>query len=166
MRPPRWFLIALALSGCVTTEFVSTDPSFRPQSHALPTVYIDKLPPFPYRSVGIIEATIPDGHPLSEVMNAVATKGQEVGCDAVVDRAIHQVSAAPTVVVPQRWLVQYRAPMTSSTPIYHPPQNNNYQAPPAGKREFICAVRDATPPAPTAPAAPPAPPPAPAPSPT
>ena len=164
MRPPRWFLIALALCGCVTAEFVSTDPSFRPRSHAMPIVYIDKLPPFPYRSVGIIEATIPDSHPLSEVMQVVATKGQEVGCDAVVDRAIHQVSSAAPVVVRQRWLVQYRAPMTSSTPVYHPPQNN-YQAPPAGKREFICAVRAATPPVAPAPPMPPAQP-APAPSPT
>jgi hypothetical protein len=165
MRSPRWFLIALALCGCVTAEFVSTDPSFRPRGHAMPIVYIDKLPPFPYRSVGIIEATIPDSHPLSEVMQVVATKGQEIGCDAVVDRAIHQVSAAVPVAPQQRWLVQYHPPVTSSAHIYKPPQTN-YQAPPAGRREFICAVRDATPPPPAAPLVPPAPPPAPAPSPT
>jgi hypothetical protein len=149
MSSPRlWFLLALSLAGCVTADFVSTDPYFRPRSHMLPLVFIDRLPPFPYRSVGIIEATIPENHPLSEVMRVVAAKGQEVGCEAIVDRSIHHVSAAPAFGG-QRWLVQYHPPVTStSNQIYRPAATTPVAAPPAGRREFICAVREEAPPPP------------------
>jgi hypothetical protein len=138
----------LALSGCVTTEFVTTDPSFRARVHLRPVVYIDRLPPFAYRSVGIIEATIPEGHGLAEVLDAVVTKGEQVGCEAIVDRAIHRVSAAP-VADSRHWMVvQYHPPVTtSSAPIYRPAQPT-YNSAPAGRREFVCAVREGAAPVP------------------
>jgi hypothetical protein len=154
MSPTRaWLLLAFCLFGCVKIEYLSTDVSFRPRGHARPLVFIDRLPPYPYRSVGIFEATVPVGSSLAEVLSAVVDKGAEIGCEAIVDRAIHRVSAAP-VVRPRRLLVQF--PQITPSPVYVPAQPV-YATPPPGTREFICAVREEVPAPPAATILPPAP---------
>src|SRR5580698_283949 len=84
-------LVMLAM-GCVTSTFVATDgrAAGRPITH--PSVFIDRLPPVPFFSVGIIEVKTPAGWTLDTVVAEAARKGSEVGCDFVVDRSIYRVS--------------------------------------------------------------------------
>jgi hypothetical protein len=133
-RLPSLLLVVL-LAGCVHATFVKTDASFVPHDRTAPAVFLDRLPPFPYRPVGIIEVTSPANSRLDDVLYAAAEKGAEMGCDVVVDRSIHRVADADALTgLFQR--AQYGA-----APMYF------YAAPPPNRREFVCGISVASAPA-------------------
>lgn len=79
---------AVIFSGCIRSSFTQTDGQFAPAvSNVMPSFYLDRLPPQSYRSVGIIEVIASAGTDLSAVMRAAIEKGQELGCQVVVDRS-------------------------------------------------------------------------------
>jgi hypothetical protein len=137
-------LVMLAM-GCVTSTFVATDgrAAGRPITH--PSVFIDRLPPVPFYSVGIIEVKTPAGWTLDTVVAEAAQKGSEVGCDFVVDRSIYRVSygmAGVRAIVAQ---VGASSPVIAPAPIGTPPpafQPAPVYSPPPDMREFICGVAD------------------------
>ena len=118
------FVAALVLSSaCMRTSFVRTEPAFsRPARGAPPPVFLDRLPPRPYHSVGIIQVTSPAGSDLSRVIDAAADEGKTNGCDLVVDRAIHKVGSLDAPLVHADYQAQ--------------------AAPPPSQREFICGIYD------------------------
>jgi hypothetical protein len=128
-----WLLVPALFSGCVYATFVPTDATFAPHTAPAPAVYIDRLPPFGYRPVGIIEVTARASTSLGDVMATAARKGAEVGCDVVVDRSIHRVADARPVPTTY-WLAQHH--------VYVPPpvHTTTYYSPPPSKREFVCGV--------------------------
>jgi hypothetical protein len=135
MHPRLAWLLAPALAllpGCIHATFVPTDATFAPHKAPAPAVYIDRLPPFDYRPVGIIEVMARASTSLGDVLATAARKGGEVGCDVVVDRSIHRVvdaRPAPTTY----WRVQHHAhpPPAYAHPVYSPPPS---------KREFVCGI--------------------------
>ncbi len=153
---------ALCASGCVNASFTKTSDGYVVHAvDTVPEVFVDKLPEQPYDSVGIIEVHAPQAANLSEVLRAAADKGQQVGCDVVVDRSIHRVDGADlrrwTVVVaaaapplPEDEALRRRVSpelgMIGSSPSFHTTPNtviyNNYTSPsvPMNKREFVCGV--------------------------
>ena len=74
---------------------------------------------------------------LEDFVYAAAEKGGEVGCDAVVDRAIHRVSEA-NPGGRRIWLAQLHPPYGQSGSYAAPPP---VYAAPHGGYQFICAVR-------------------------
>jgi len=109
-------------SGCIRSTFVLTDPRYAGRPHSQPGVYIDRLPPFPYMSIGIVEVNEATAVDLGGVLAEAASRGGAAGCDVVVDRAIHLIT--PTCA--------------SASPPY--------------RRQFICGLRLVdTPPPPDAP---------------
>ena len=146
-------VLAVVLSGCVNATFTKTVPTFAAHPVALrPEVFVDRLPPRPYDSVGIIEVVAPQSASLSEILRAAATKGQKVGCDVVVDRAIHRIAGADL----PRWTIEISdAPPLESRanvspylgvingPLVTPtsqPTTVYQQSSPPDKREFICGI--------------------------
>ena len=132
-------VLALLLVGCITAKFVQTDPRFRSAPRrTLPPAYLDRLPEQPYRSVGIIEVQGPAGDfDLGKVVKAAREKAAKLGCDLVVDRAIHKVTSA----------IERAGPLVAQYPyVYTPPPTATPQpiyvanAAPPGRREFICGV--------------------------
>src|SRR5450631_1019731 len=85
-------VLALLATGCVTSTFVAPDGRAvdRPITH--PSIFIDRLPPIPFHSIGIIEVKAPAGSTLDTVVEEATRKGSEIGCDFVVDRSIYRVS--------------------------------------------------------------------------
>jgi hypothetical protein len=69
-------------------------------------VFLDRLPQQPYRPVGIVEVT--GSNDLGEIVRTASEQGRLVGCDVLVDRAIHRVSAAPAASA-DLTLVTYQA---------------------------------------------------------
>ncbi|MBI4511712.1 MAG: hypothetical protein HY698_18910 [Deltaproteobacteria bacterium] len=139
----RFFRIVLVsfvslAPGCITASFVQTDGSFVPHELASgPSVYLDRLPERPYRSVGIIEVKGPAGSfDLGNLLPVVQEKGKEVGCDLIIDRAIYRVSGElPTMGVLVAGVgAGYYGQTTTNTPIVYT------ESAPPGRREFICAV--------------------------
>ena len=158
--------MVLAASGCyvsfVGSTFVPTDGRAVGRPATRPTVFIDRLPPVPFYSVGIIEIQAPAGVPLDEVLTEAIKRGGQVGCDFVVDRAIYRVSLGiPEVraVIAQVGTFQ---PVVPPPPVVTPaPTVAN--TPPPSMREFVCGVTERpgvahSPPVPLPPKAP-APPP-------
>jgi hypothetical protein len=139
MRASRLFLaLACVASGCVRTTFVQTDPSYvlRP-SAPVPGVFIDRLPVRPYHSVGIIEVIVPAGLSLDHVIAAAVERANQVGCDALVDRAIYRVAARETdEPIITRVDAVPPPPPQPTPPSYSPPPSS---------REFICGVYDDAP---------------------
>lgn len=131
----------LMVPSCWRATFVQTDPTFRPgASGALPEVYVDRLPGVPYRPVGIIEIQGPAGDfSLDRVLAEVQIKGAEIGCQLLVDRAIHRVSLRS---LPRHPIVLARAAARPYGSYYSTaPTTHVYtQEAPPGRREFICAV--------------------------
>ncbi len=191
MRPLLASLLAaVLLPGCLSATFTRTAGDYVPHAvDTAPEVFIDRLPARPYRPVGVIEVQSPAAASLSQVLAAARSKGKAVGCDVVVDRAIHRVGALPS----RRWQVavdltpdaEERRPIAETsgprnsllgTVVTPAPQrflplaaantaviyNNTYAAPPPDKREFVCGIYEpaAAPDAAPAPAPVPAPPPA------
>ena len=120
-------VLALLLVGCITAKFVQTDARFRSAPRrTLPPAYLDRLPEQPYRSVGVIEVRGPaDYFDLGKVVKAAREKAAKLGCDLIVDRAIHKTASA----------IERGGPLLAQYPYaYVPPP-----APP-GRREFICGV--------------------------
>jgi hypothetical protein len=154
-------IAALLASGCVNASFTKTSDDYVVHEvDTLPEVFIDKLPEQAYDPVGIIEIHAPQAASLGEVMRAAAEKGQEVGCDVVVDRSIHRVDGARlrrwTVIVavdvpasptgePRRPVSPYLG-MIGGDPLRHTFGStviyNNYSSPsvPMDKREFVCGI--------------------------
>ena len=126
--------LAVLGGGCLHAQFSRTDPSFvEIPGKGPPRVYVDQLPQRPYRSVGIIEVLVPVGYALSDVMDLSSAEGARVGCDVVVDRVIHRVTAQEPA---RRFAVnaQYYPtppPPQATTPYYGPPSN---------QRDFICGL--------------------------
>jgi hypothetical protein len=151
---------SLACAGCIRVSFVKSSGSFvEHETKKRPGVYVDKLPRKPYESVGIIEVMAPQTTDLGQIMDAAADKGQEVGCDVVVDRSIHKVDgslhrhwtvalsgpAASPAEAPRPWRrdAQYLGAGFTPAPLYQPAHTVTYTpgyAPPPDKREFICGV--------------------------
>lgn len=161
MRPIVVALSALLAgafaSGCINAEFVQTDSSFASSpAPTSPAVFLDRRPPEPYQAVGIIHIRAPDDTDLAEIMAAAVQKGQEVGCDVLVERAIHSVASAVPADLP-RWSVVLEAPLRgargSAAPTStEPPRGANLLAAPtyahpvvignapSTRREFVCGV--------------------------
>jgi hypothetical protein len=152
-RAFRPLLLALALAslaGCVSSNFVATDPRFHARGATSPRVYMDALPDKPYRSVGIIEVSGPPAQmDLPTVLAEAERAGGEAGCDVVVDRSIHRVSLQ--LDTPRMMLAQYHSPPvishTNRLPGYQQAAAPAY-IPPPDRREFICGVFVAAPRAP------------------
>src|SRR4029079_12076875 len=163
MRVPRILsaVLCFVASGCVTSTFVLTDARYSGRPRTQPPVFIDRLPPFPYISIGVIEVSAPAVSDLTTVLTEAASKGGEVGCDVVVDRSIHRIAsmipnAGPLIAqvgvgytAAPPYTAELAAGYTAAPP--SPPAPGVYAAsPPPSKREFICGVRVAPPPAPPA----------------
>jgi hypothetical protein len=140
----------LVLPGCVHVSFVPTVPDYTPhQADVVPPVFVDRLPPRPYESVGIIEISGGNGE-LGHVMEVAADKGKELGCDVVVDRAIHRVSSAHlprwSATASPRLALLVPAPVATSNVVMinsaPPPPPVMYPVPstPSFSHEFICGV--------------------------
>ena len=84
----------LTLGACAHADFVSTDTRYQGRPRTQPWVFVDRLPPYPYISIGIIEVIAPAGTSLSEIFELARQKGSDVGCDVVVDRGIHRITSA------------------------------------------------------------------------
>lgn len=158
------FLAGVALwvvaPGCVTSTFVLTDPRYAERAPTRPEVFIDRLPPFPYMSIGVIEVSAPAATVLSQVLAEAASKGGQVGCEVVVERSIHRI----TSIIPNAGPPIAQAYHTYSSPPVYTPTPTYVAPPPPSKREFICGLRlVAMRAAPAAPRPAPAPPAAPAP---
>jgi hypothetical protein len=142
LRAARISAVALALasSGCVTSTFVATDGRAAGRPETQPALYMDRLPPVPFYSVGIIEVRSPSGDTLDKVVAEAVRKGGEVGCDFVVDRAIYRVSLG--IPGARAVLAQYGAypPVIAPAPVA-PAPTVVYQPPPS-MREFICGVAE------------------------
>jgi hypothetical protein len=152
------FLMLLAfglLNGCVSATFTQTSQSYVVHRlEAPPEVFVDRLPQSAFDSVGIIEVQAPASADLSMILDAAKSKGQDVGCDVVVDRAIYRVGGANL----RRWTVALAADADSAPPpsarrhsgdpylgyAYVPapqPAPIVYApAPPPERREFICGI--------------------------
>jgi hypothetical protein len=159
-RRLSWLGLAALLmcAGCTRVNFIKSSASFVEHERKVrPGVYVDKLPRKPYKSVGIIEVIAPAAAGLDDILALAADKGQEVGCDVVVDRAIHKVEGA----LPRRWTVAGSSPTASPADAPHPSRRDAqylgaaftptpvYQtqtvtyagaAPPPGRNLFICGV--------------------------
>lgn len=139
--------LAVLTGGCLHAQFSRTDPSFgEVAGKPPPRVYVDQLPARPYRSVGIIEVLVPQGYALSDVMDLASAEGARVGCDVVVDRLIHRITAREpeTRFMLAQYPQLYPAPRLGQpmTPYYSPPPN---------QRDFICGLWvEETPPPPKA----------------
>jgi len=136
-------LVMLA-AGCITSTFVATDGRAAGRPITQPTVFIDRLPPVRFYSVGIIEVKIPAGWTLDTVVAEAARKGSEAGCDFVVDRAIYRVTyGIPGVraIVAQLGASAVIAPAPGVTPPQAFQPAPGY-SPPPNMREFICGVAD------------------------
>lgn len=99
--------------GCPTreAEFVRTDDYFSPsEAAARPSVFLDRRPSEPYKSVGVIYVRVPNSTSLTDIAGLAAEKGREVGCDLLIDRAIHSVSSAIPADLP-RWSVIIEEPL-------------------------------------------------------
>lgn len=95
----RVFLtIAAFLPGCAQSEFVRTDSSFTPAAATKrPPVYTDRVPPVPYRAVGIIRVKASSQMSQSSILQEAGVQGQEHGCDFV---APYYPPYAPVHVAP------------------------------------------------------------------
>jgi hypothetical protein len=143
-------LSLLALIGCApVTSFVQTDSAFVAQSGASPTVFLDALPDRPYRSVGIIEVRAGDMHSLNSIVAAAQSKGAALGCDVVVQRALHRVVGAlpvRSVTVTgddaDRIDPRYLGAVTGVAPAPMPPTvvPPSGSPPPASRYEYVCGV--------------------------
>lgn len=142
LRAARTAAIALLLasSGCVTSTFVATDGRASGRPETQPALYMDRLPPVPFYSVGIIEVRYPSGDTLDKVVAEALREGGEVGCDFVVDRAIYRLSlgipGARAVIAQVGGYPPVIAPATvapAPTVVYEPPPST---------REFICGVAE------------------------
>ena len=123
----------LLFSGCLSSTFVQTDVRAIGRRPTQPAVYIDRLPPMPFYSIGVIEVRAPAGTELGIVLNEAIRRGAEVGCDMVVDRSIYRVSYG---IPGARAIVAQVGVYPSVAP---PPVV--YANPPApDRREFICGV--------------------------
>jgi hypothetical protein len=103
-------VLASWLTACVMprTVFTQTRAEFkRHQVTTEPDVFLDRLPGQPYDSVGIIQ--VYGGFDLNEVVRAAKRQGQDIGCDVIVDRAIHPVTVGES---PRRWTVSLTTPPT------------------------------------------------------
>jgi hypothetical protein len=152
--------------GCMQVTFTPTVKDYLPHKLAVePEVFIDRLPSWAYDSVGIIEVKTSAGTDLTTVLKAVKKKGQEIGCEIVVDRAIHRVGAAglprwtvaATTAGDRPWLPE--PPRRSASPYFGYGLSYPYSAPSQTQptyssgptqvdtREFICGMyrRDAPP---------------------
>ena len=134
--------IVVLMQNCWQVTFVSTDQKFSGKiaKKNPPELFIDRLPKKAFYSVGVLEVTGPAGEfTLDKVTEAAIKKGQKLGCDLVIDRAIYQVSSSHHDNTQSAFnqtigfvVYQYQAP---------PQQTQVYQAPPPpGHREFICGI--------------------------
>ena len=160
-RRSFWLLSGLLLvplvSGCVVSSFVVTDPRAAGRQPTRPTMFIDRLPPMPFYSIGIIEVRAPAWTKLEWILDEAVRKGGEVGCDLVVDRVIYRVSYG---IPGAHALLAQTTIYAPAPPTYQPPVN--VQEAPPDKREFVCGVAmdpgKGAPRQPPPPAPPPAPP--------
>jgi hypothetical protein len=136
--------LATLAVGCASSTFVATDGRAVGRPITQPSVFIDRLPPVPFYSVGIIEVQTPAGWTLGYVLAEAARKGSEVGCDFVVDRSIYRVSYGISGV---RAIIAHigASPVIAPAPAVTPPpafQPAPGYSPPPNVREFICGVAD------------------------
>jgi hypothetical protein len=132
-------LVLTIISGCVTTNFVQTDAHFQgTEKSSLPPVFVDEMPAAPYRAVGIIEVVGPaERLDWDTLLAAAQEKGRDVGCDLVVDRAVHRISTPPRR---QGQLVAAPRYFVASLSDVKAPKATAYAATaaPQGRKEFIC----------------------------
>ena len=132
--------LSMLAIGCVTSTFVATDGRAAGRPITQPSVFIDRLPPVSFYSVGIIEVKTPAGWTLDTVVAEAARKGSEVGCDFVVDRSIYHVSYGIPGV--RAVVAQIGAsPVIAPAPVVAPQPAPVY-SPPPNMREFICGLAD------------------------
>ena len=90
MRGTGGLALSALLLGCqwgVRTDFHRTDPGPWPVTGSAPPVYLyaADVPNLDWRSVGLIDSTVPAKCGIHGAMNAAAAKGREVGCHALVE---------------------------------------------------------------------------------
>jgi hypothetical protein len=140
-------VFTVAATGCLNVEFTQTARWTKHEQHGRPRVFIDRRPPREYVSVGIIEVKGDVSASLREIMDAAAEKGEEVGCDVVVERSLHTVGA----VGRGRWFamleadVPLRRPSAGpAAPVRASPWFSQVQpvvfVSQQQRREFICGV--------------------------
>jgi hypothetical protein len=109
-------LVTASLSACDTephTIFMQTVDQFTVHAVAeSPPVFVDRLPPAPYDSVGIIEVAAPADALLPTVVRAARSMGQRVGCDVVVERSIHHIGGEGS----RRWTAVVASVQISGDP--------------------------------------------------
>lgn len=77
-----------------TAQFTRTDRSFLESRRATPPdLYLDAAPAHSYRTVGRVAVTLPSDTPLARVREALQAKGQDVGCDALVEPSLEKGSS-------------------------------------------------------------------------
>jgi hypothetical protein len=119
------------LGGCMEANFFATDNAFQKGArHGAAEVFLDHLPPQPYRVVGLVEVNASDDTALHEVVEIARERGRKVGCDVLVEREIHRLGCGEAVRV-------YATAATGPVSV-----DSSEPAQSAAKREFICGVFD------------------------
>jgi hypothetical protein len=147
--------LVLLGTGCITSSFLATDGRAVARPNTQPGLYIDRLPPQEYTSIGIIEVRAPAGTELGAVVQEALRKGGEVGCDFIVERSLYRISFGlpqPGAIIAQVGVGYAPVVQPVAAPVFVP-------SPPPAMREFICGVATAPIPRDPAPAAPAPPPP-------
>ncbi len=135
-------VVALAglTGGCWSTSFHASDPSFQPSAvFSDPLVYLTRLPPQPFRAVGIIEVSGPDDSTVDQAAPRAVDKGREVGCQLLVWRRLVRDTALgdrPLAVLAQIPL--------GTTPYPMPPGGTIGGRERPGKHQFVCGVWTST----------------------
>ncbi len=82
--------ISVACSAGIKSSFKPTDTSFVAAPGTSPPVYLypADVPKLAWRSVGIIEVTIPGSSSLTDTIKAAAAKGKQVGCAALIEHSV------------------------------------------------------------------------------
>lgn len=86
---------ATLIVGCSSTSvrsvFHPTDPRYVPARGARPRVYLEsnlaEVPKAGFRSVGLIEVTVPESSGTQRAIEVAADKGGELGCWILIERS-------------------------------------------------------------------------------
>lgn len=81
----------MGCSGSIRATFQSTDPTFRPSPGPPPRIYLEsnlhEVPETGFRSVGLIEVTVPESSGIQRMLDVAAKKGQELGCWILIEHS-------------------------------------------------------------------------------
>ena len=129
-----WLALLPLLPACTRqVRFIRADDAFRevPAVRAPPVIVdeVDQAQQEPYRAVGMVEVVVPADTPITEVITAAAAKGQEVGCELLVDARLPKRTAGPGSA--SEFTIRL---VHGGTDQYYLP------APPPRTYSFVCAI--------------------------